>query len=445
MRPSALPRIPLSLWNRLSWLGANDLPYAQARRIILTNRVWLLSGLTMAVHGLHVAAFDLVNLWPFVLIVISGLTIMAAALLSNHLGHHGTARLMFALGAPALTGWALFWGGRTLGTDLYLFGTWAALFLLVSRRDLWLLASGGLAYALIFILSQDTSFSEPNAGFHIHPDFIRQTEWLCRLQTLWFTSAVLLMFYLEVSRAQTLLEAKSKSAELERDKSERLLENLMPSPVVRRLKDEPGTIADYFPSATILFCDLVGFTRLCQTLPPERVVRLLDTVFTRFDRIVRQYGLEKIKTVGDGYMLAGGLRQDGVHQAELVAEAALALHAAVADLVLDGNKRFQVHMGIHNGPVVAGVIGTARTSYDLWGQTVNIASRLQHHCEPGAILVSDACALLLRQDYVLKMDGDVTIAGIGPVKAWYLLDRKRAAEGVRPSAGMEGELVLAAP
>lgn len=419
----AIPGKALRIWDWLSHLGVGGETHSAARRVVLTNRVWLLSGLTMVVHGVHVALFDLAGMWPLELIVLSGLVMMSAALLSNARGHHLVPRLMFAFAAPALVGWTLFWGGRSLGTDLYLFGTWTALFLVVSRRDLWLLAAGGLAYALIFVLSRDESFSVPNARFSIQPEFIGQTEWVCRVQAIWFITAVLLMFYLEIGKTQLQLESKTRLAEKERERSDRLLENLMPFQVLRRLKHKPGTIADHIPQATIMFCDLVGFTELCQHAAPARVVNVLDEVFSHFDRIITDHGLEKIKTIGDAYMAAGGLNGGGP-QAEAAANAAMDMRDCMRRLTFNGDGQFQVHIGIHSGPVVAGVIGTARASYDLWGHTVNIASRLQHVCRPGDILVSDATHTLIAERFAFATHDDVTISGVGDVRAWSLMGRK---------------------
>ena len=151
-------------------------------------------------------------------------------------------------------------------------------------------------------------------------------------------------------------------------KSDRLLHNILPSPIVARLQETPTTIADYFPEATVLFADLVDFTHLATHFPVIEVVATLNTIFSWIDDLVAERGLEKIKTIGDAYMVAGGVPVPRADHAEAIADLALALQAGSATMLLPGGRPLQLRIGIHSGPVIAGVIGRHKFSYDLWGE-----------------------------------------------------------------------------
>jgi class 3 adenylate cyclase len=171
----------------------------------------------------------------------------------------------------------------------------------------------------------------------------------------------------------------------EREKSERLLLNVLPSPIAQRLKENPGTIADGFAEATVLFADLADSTPHIAGLPPESAVELLNDVFTCFDRLADEHGLEKIKTIGDAYMVAGGLPEPRDDHAEAVVAMALAMQREVGRFHWPDGEGLRLRIGINTGPVVAGVIGTRKFVYDLWGDTVNVASRMESHGTVGEI------------------------------------------------------------
>ena len=173
--------------------------------------------------------------------------------------------------------------------------------------------------------------------------------------------------------------------EREREKSERLLLNVLPAPIADRLKESPGTIADAFPEATVLFADLADSTPHIAGLPPEAAVELLNEVFTCFDRLAEEHGLEKIKTIGDAYMVVGGLPEPREDHAEAVVAMALAMQQEIHRFRWPDGEPLSLRVGINTGPVVAGVIGTHKFVYDLWGDTVNVASRMESHGTVGEI------------------------------------------------------------
>jgi class 3 adenylate cyclase len=199
-----------------------------------------------------------------------------------------------------------------------------------------------------------------------------------------------------------------RALQLEQERSERLLLNVLPAPIAARLKVGEGVIADAFPEVTVLFADIVDFTRRSRRISPAQVVQVLNELFSAFDQLAQQRGLEKIKTIGDAYMVAGGLPNPRPDHAEAVAEMALALREEVARRSDPSGQPLAVRVGMDTGPVVAGVIGTSKFSYDLWGNTVNTASRMESHGVPGCIQVTARTRKRLAQRHSKHIDGKVT-------------------------------------
>jgi guanylate cyclase len=214
------------------------------------------------------------------------------------------------------------------------------------------------------------------------------------------------------------------SLELEQEKSESLLLNILPEEVATRLKAGEAVIADRIEDVTILFADLVGSTPLSERLSPDELVRFLNEIFTPFDDLADRLGLEKIKIIGDAYMVVGGLPTPRPDHAEVVADMALAMREELRKHPLDGFGPLQMRYGIHTGTVVAGVIGKRKFSYDLYGDAVNTASRMESQGIPDEIQVSEEVYLELRDDYVLEPRGPVDIKGKGIMNT-YLLKETR--------------------
>ncbi len=212
-------------------------------------------------------------------------------------------------------------------------------------------------------------------------------------------------------------------------RSERLLLNILPRPIADRLKREPSAIADAYADVTVLFADIVDFTRLSAGTTPRQLVELLDDVFSEFDRLAERHGLEKIKTIGDAYMVVGGLPAPRPDHAEAVAEMALEMQHALEGCAVRAGTPLTLRTGIHSGPVVAGVIGRKKFIYDLWGETVNTASRMESHGLAGVIQVSAATYERLRDRYLLRERGTIAIKGMGEMTTYLLLRRKDAGVG----------------
>jgi adenylate cyclase len=207
--------------------------------------------------------------------------------------------------------------------------------------------------------------------------------------------------------------------------SDDLLHNILPAQIAARLKTDSTMIADDVDSASVLFADIVGFTGLSARSSPEQVVRMLDAVFTRLDALVDTYGLEKIKTIGDAYMVAAGIPTPRADHAVAMARFALAARDELAEHNLTADMPVQLRIGINAGPVVAGVIGRRRFLYDLWGDTVNTASRMESHGIPGEIQISTEFRDLLGDQFNCRGRGTIDIKGKGPTRCW-LLDGERA-------------------
>ena len=228
---------------------------------------------------------------------------------------------------------------------------------------------------------------------------------------------------LEKKRLRDQEQAFLAQLQIERSKSERLLLNVLPKAIAERLKGGQRTIVDSFIDSTVLFADIVGFTRIASRQSPHRTVQLLNELFSGFDRIAEQRELEKVKTIGDAYMLASGVPVMRPDHAEACAEAAFEFIEAVRVF----NRRHQldwaIRVGMNSGPVVAGIIGTKKFSYDLWGDTVNIASRMESHGQPGKIQVSEATKKLIEGKYDFTPVGVIEIKNSSPMPT-YLLGKK---------------------
>jgi class 3 adenylate cyclase len=220
--------------------------------------------------------------------------------------------------------------------------------------------------------------------------------------------------------AYALLQYFVRERERAQERSERLLLNVLPAPIALRLKDGERVIADAHPEVTVLFADLVGFTPLARRLPAHELVALLDQVFAAWDALALEHGAEKIKTIGDAYMVACGVPVARPDHAEAVARMALAMGPAVAAAARAAEVTLQVRIGIDSGPAVAGVIGRSKFTYDLWGETVNTASRMESHAPVGAIQVSERAHERLREGFTLERRGVVDVKGIGPLRTWLL-------------------------
>ena len=243
------------------------------------------------------------------------------------------------------------------------------------------------------------------------------------------TGTLMALRLLEQSRRRVfyqdlVIRQQGEALRLEKARSDGLLQNVIPARIAARLMDGERGIADAYPSVTVLFADIVGFTALTSRLRPDDLVDLLDRVFTRFDALVAERGLEKIKTIGDAYMVAGGLPDPVEDHAGRTIDLALRMIEVVErEGAAIGGLR--VRIGVHTGPVVGGVLGHRRFAFDIWGETVNMASRLESHGVPNRVHLTEATLELVRDRYEAEPLGSVELKGYGPIET-YAIDASRA-------------------
>jgi guanylate cyclase len=245
----------------------------------------------------------------------------------------------------------------------------------------------------------------------------------------WFTSTMLALNVIGAGSVAFMLlasfanerNAALRALQTEQERSEALLANVLPRSIAERLKSATRSIADHFDSASILFADVVDFTPLARRLDPAEVVGILDQLFSHFDTLVERHGLEKIKTIGDAYMAAAGVPDPLPDHARKAALLALDMQAAVGSSAVAGELGLELRIGINTGPVVAGVIGTKRFLYDLWGDAVNTASRMESNGSPGEIQITRPTFELLKDDFVCRRRGTIEVKGHGQMETWYLV------------------------
>jgi class 3 adenylate cyclase len=229
----------------------------------------------------------------------------------------------------------------------------------------------------------------------------------------------------DLELAQRLqLQAQHDLLKLEQGKTESLLLNILPRQIAQRLKSGEERCADSHANVTVMFSDLVGFTTLSQGMNPTQLVEMLHDLFSSFDQLVDEAGLEKIKTIGDCYMLVGGLPEPRVDHAHAVTDVALKMVTTMERLDRAYSCDLQIRLGIHSGPVVAGVIGTHKFTYDIWGTTVNEASRMESSGLPGRIHISAVTAGLLGDAFELEYRGMVQTKGLGSLSTYFVNGRK---------------------
>ncbi|HEX6590889.1 MAG TPA: adenylate/guanylate cyclase domain-containing protein, partial [Moraxellaceae bacterium] len=232
------------------------------------------------------------------------------------------------------------------------------------------------------------------------------------------TSFACILLLLGVFRREVLRTEAGLVAE--RDRSHRLLHVILPKKIAGRLQQGSGAIADHHPDVTVLFADIAGFTPWAAGQSPRQVVALLEQVFSRFDALVATAGVEKIKTIGDAYMVISGAPEAQSDHAAVMARLAQAFMNDVAALREETGIPLQLRVGLHTGPVIAGVIGTVRFSYDVWGDTVNTASRMESAGEPGRIHVSAETMSRLQEGFTLQRRGVIDVKGKGSMETWWL-------------------------
>jgi adenylate cyclase len=325
------------------------------------------------------------------------------------------APLTFFVSAYASVGFICYTMGTGSGLQFY-FLVSAALVVLVFGIERIVLASTIVAFgvagtiALELFVPNDRGLGPP---WTLTVGFVSSVvgSAVIVMTTIWFAMR-------EIARAEKAMEA-------EYQRSESLLANILPASIAARLKDPTRTIiADKYDDASILFADIAGYTKRASDTTPSDLVRFLDALYTDLDALVDKHGLEKIKTSGDSYMVVSGVPQPRRDHVEAIACLALDMAEAVADLKDPQGRDVPLRIGLASGPVVAGVVGARKFFYDVWGDAVNVASRMESTDVEGRIQVPQAVYERLKTDYVLEERGLVDVKGKGPMHTWYLVGRR---------------------
>jgi|GEM_PF-1788428 len=258
------------------------------------------------------------------------------------------------------------------------------------------------------------------------PDNLVSVLFVLNIAAVTFLTFYVLRYFVNQNEhVKEKLKHEQEMLAAEREKSEALLLNILPPSIAKRLKEGETIIANEHNQAAVLFADIVGFTGISQGITPAMLVENLNKVFTHFDKLVEDFGLEKIKTIGDSYMAAAGLTEFKNDSIGNMAGLALAMAADIPRFSLDGRANCNIRIGIHIGPVIAGVIGSKKFSYDIWGDAVNTASRMESSGEAGKIQVSEKFYEYIKDDYECQYRGQTEIKGKGTMKLYFLTGKKQ--------------------
>ena len=350
-----------------------------------------------------VFGFGLVSLLPFAFVVIVGSTILICHFTRNHRPLvyvqiiciiYITALIQWSIGSVFDSGLVLVWA--FCGPII------ALMFFSMKQSIIWL---------LLYLVNIAITFAfEDFFTRHGHP-VSEETRALFFFMNLSIWSFVVFIF-----ASYFVISAVS-----ERAKADGLLLNILPRKTAQVLKSRPGIIAEEYDDASVLFADIVDFTRYAGTVGPDQLVTKLNEIFFRFDELTTRHGLEKIKTIGDAYMVVGGVPEPRPDHTQAIADLALDMQAAIREIKKDSGEAFSLRIGIHSGPVVAGVIGKNKFAYDMWGDTVNVASRMESSGTQDTIQVSETVYRTLRDTYQFSAKGTVDIKGKGKMDTYCLL------------------------
>jgi class 3 adenylate cyclase len=418
--PADVPRrgSTQSQFGWLSWLTGIGSLSGDSEELRLRKSALVLSSSLMATLAfVWVGTYAVLGLWlsaaiPFAYQLASGASLYTFARTRRYRLFR-SSQLLMSLILPFALQWSLGGFANSSAVALWAFTCPIGALVFVGAREAvpWFVAFAAL---VAFSGAIDPALSAHAPAI---PQGVEISFFVLNVFAVCATAYVLLQYFVR-ARERNLAELAA-----ERAKSERLLLNVLPASVADRLKESDEVIAEGFGSATVLFADIVGFTSLAQRLPPAEMVELLDRIFAGWDDLAARHGVEKIKTIGDAYMVAGGIPAPREDHAEAIADLALAMGPEAKRCAGGSRVPVEVRIGIDSGPVVAGVIGRAKFSYDLWGDTVNTASRMESHGVPGQIQVTERAYERLRGRYELCRRGSVDVKGKGQMTTYLLLRR----------------------
>jgi class 3 adenylate cyclase len=411
----------MDVLERLLCVGVkDDLDLTEVRRIRLCNMCALIGGFTnfLVTFSLFIACLPAFKVMAIPNLINS--TLLLSSIAWNAYGKYSFARIWLMTLVHVQILIVTFLLGRPTGFQAYLFIFPPVTLLLLPRPKesvaRWTLSV--LSAILYLLVEHHSAWDKLRAGL---PESMFPSIHAIA-STLTFATLILIIyfFYNDTLRAEEDLAR-------EHERSEGLLRNILPTSIATRLKSEKASIADGFAEVSVLFADLVGFTELSSRLPPAELVELLNRVFSEFDDLCERDGLEKIKTIGDAYMVASGLPVPRPDHAQAIAHFAFDMLDVVDRVNTSTGFSLSVRIGIHTGPVVAGVIGKRKFIYDLWGDTVNIASRMESHGVAGSIHVTAEVARRIGDEFEISDARTILVKGKGEMTTHFLLRPKSAA------------------
>jgi adenylate cyclase len=399
-------------WQQLQNVGINEHVQQSEHRyiravngmvVIVTALLWM--QLPLAIWLLPSTRFIVVAflLWPLLASLVP---------LFNYYGKAQLARVWYSLLTMCMIVFNAVQLGSHTSNHLFMVAATVAFFIIFppsQRKTLY-----SMVILAIFLFTGLEWFFQVSPPLIVFPDeYLNFTRWSSM-------SAFFLIVLGITAYHYAVVHDTEKKLEVEHQRSEHLLRNILPASTAIRLKNHEKPIADLIPEASVLFADLVGFTVLSSKIPHNELVVLLDSLFTQFDRIVKKYGLEKIKMIGDAYMVAGGVPDRLEHHCVLIAKCALDMREAILKHNAMSDLQLGLRIGIHVGPVVAGVICEEKFAYDLWGETVNFASRMESHGVVNEIQVSEQFYQLTKDYFDFTAREEMHIKGIGMCRNWLL-------------------------
>jgi class 3 adenylate cyclase len=416
---SAMPLAILSTLERLSSLGIKDQPPGERRRVRLTNQSAMIGAVSC---GGFAIVFALAGFTRPMLGNLGAVALLVAALLWSSRGARTLSKIAVLLPVNMVVVVATMDLGGRIGFLYYFFLFAAVAFLLFSEEEWLLRISFAVLSAGCYVF---TRLASPPADERLTPMISSAIDVASALVVIATVVFIVHLFTGDTARAEARLAE-------EHERSERLLLNILPAAISARLKQHEESIADGFSDVTVLFADLVGFTELSQRLTPAELVEMLNRIFSAFDDLAEELGIEKIKTIGDCYMVAAGLPDRRPDHVEAVARMALGMREALDRINREGGYALRIRIGLHTGPVVAGVIGKRKFIYDLWGDTVNTASRMESSGVPTEIQVSRQVYERIKDTFELVSRGPIQVKGKGEMET-YLLKRELGAPEKAPS------------
>ncbi|MDX1956989.1 MAG: adenylate/guanylate cyclase domain-containing protein [Leptospiraceae bacterium] len=402
------------LWNTIAYSGVfHARSITEQKYIVLVNGLSIFCALFTGINLLTLSFFDTPRI-----ITIVGIIYIISILFTLFLNSSGKT-LIAKVYIVLLSYFYIVYNSLMIGNQAknYLFLisiSLIAYFIFLKKEKVWMNLAIFLSFITYILLEVIHESLNP---IHVIP-----TEKLYMLNSIINISfGVLLLAF-----AYNVMNTYSKSelfAILEHEKSERLLKNILPTQVIKKLRETNDTIAERYENCTVLFADIVGFTDLSRTMSALEIVSILNVLFSAFDDLVEKYGLEKIKTIGDSYMVVGGIPEEDKLHAEKIASLALEMLEIAKSYSKERNVPLELRIGINSGEAVAGVIGKKKFIFDLWGNSVNLASRMESQGVPGQIQVTESTHDLLKDKFKFIERGIFNVKGIGGMKSYMLSEK----------------------